>query len=111
MSTLSVAGLEALLQRLGLEVPVPSFAGADVLNKPLDIARSYLAAIISSLAECDAATAYGAVTCPSQMDNGDLVVVPPKTRPEGKAERDGVRDHAEGMVSSAQPSTWAFKHA
>jgi arginyl-tRNA synthetase len=84
MATLNIAGLEALLKELGLDTPIPSFAGADVLNKPLDITHSYLAGILSSLVECDAATAYSAVISPSNIDNGDLAVVVPKLSQDGK---------------------------
>lgn len=78
MTTLSLTGLEARLAGLGLNVPIPTFAGADVLNKPLDIARSYLADILRKSAVCDAAAAPGAIAWPNNIDNGDLVVILPK---------------------------------
>lgn len=78
METLSLTGLEARLAGLGLDVPIPIFTGADVLNKPLDIARSYLADTLGKLADCNAAAAHGAIAWPNNIDNGDLVVILPK---------------------------------
>ncbi len=83
MTTLSLTGLEARLARLGLDVPIPTFAGADVLNKPMDIARSYLADIIRKLTGCDAAVAPGAIAWSNNIDNGDLVVILPKLAAHG----------------------------
>ena len=81
MTTLSLTGLEACLARLGLDVPIPPYAGADVLNKPLDIARSYLADILRKLT--GAAVAPGAITWSNNIDNGDLVVILPKLTTHG----------------------------
>ncbi|KAH8588291.1 arginyl-tRNA synthetase [Bisporella sp. PMI_857] len=78
MTTLTIDGLEALLGRLGLKIPIPHFLAADVLNKPLDIGRSYLADILCSLVESDTVNAYGSVTLPSDIYNGDLAVILPK---------------------------------
>ena len=78
MTTLSPTGLEACLARLGLDVPIPTFEGADVLNKPMDIARSYLADILRKLTGCSTAAAPGAIVWSHNIDNGDLVVILPK---------------------------------
>jgi arginyl-tRNA synthetase len=79
MATLSLSGLEALLEQLGLGVPIPRFANTEVLNKPLDIARSYLAEIVrNSLTECDAQLAYSSIIWPNNLELGDLAVVLPK---------------------------------
>ena len=81
MTTTNISGLVALLQGLELNVPIPHFPMADVLNKPLDIARSYFAEILRSLVGCDAATAYKSIQLPSNIDNGDLAVIMPKLKP------------------------------
>jgi arginyl-tRNA synthetase len=78
MATLTITGLEALLGRLGLKLPIPHFAAADVLNKPLDIGRSYFADILRSLVECDAVIAYNSIQWPSDIFSGDLAVILPK---------------------------------
>jgi arginyl-tRNA synthetase len=57
MATLDLGGLATKLEELGLG-PIPQFSEAHVLNKPLDIARSYLADILRSLVGCDPITAY-----------------------------------------------------
>lgn len=79
MSTLTVTGLETLLDGIGLRTPVPYFAAADVLTKPLDIGRAYFADILSSLVECDPVTAFNSIQSPNNIDNGyDLAAVLPK---------------------------------
>jgi arginyl-tRNA synthetase len=78
MTTLTIAELETLLGGLGLKTPIPQFPEADVLNKPLDIARSYFADILRDLVGCDAETAYGSIRWPDNISNGDLAVVLPK---------------------------------
>jgi len=75
MATLSLAGLQALVEDLGLDVPIPVFAGADVLNNPLDIARSYVAEIVcNGLPTCDPQLAYNAISSPNNLDAGDLAI-------------------------------------
>ena len=81
MATRTIAGLEELLGRLGLKVPHPHSAGTDVLYNPLDIGRSYLADILSSLVEGDAVTAFSSIQWPNNIESGDLSVVLPRLRP------------------------------
>lgn len=78
MVTLTIAGLEVHLGGLGLKLPIPHFPTADVLNKPLDIGRSYLADILCSLVKCDPMNAYDAIHWPGDIFNGDLAVILPK---------------------------------
>lgn len=79
MTTLSLSGLQTLVEGLGLEVPIPVFAGANVLIKPLDIARSYVARIVCNcLPACDPQLAYSAISWPSNRDAGDLAIAVPK---------------------------------
>jgi arginyl-tRNA synthetase len=78
MATLSLSGLESLLGGLGLEIPIPQFSAANVLNKPLDICRSYLADILRSLVEGDPVIAYNSIQWPNNIFNGDLVVILPR---------------------------------
>jgi arginyl-tRNA synthetase len=78
MTTLTIPELEAHLAGLGVKIPIPQFQAADVNNKPLDIARVYLADILSSLAECDLDVAYKSIYWPNNIFNGDLVVILPK---------------------------------
>jgi arginyl-tRNA synthetase len=80
MSTITSAELETLLGELGLNTPIPSFSEADVLNKPLDIARCYLADVVAKLVDCDAHTAYSSIQWPNNIYNGDLCVVLPKLK-------------------------------
>ena len=78
MSTLTVSELEAQLGGLGLNTPIPGFPDADVLNKPLDISRSYFADILCSIVGCDPVVAYNSILWPNNISNGDLVVILPK---------------------------------
>ena len=77
-TTLDVQGLEALLQELGAAIPIPSYPSADVLNKPLDIARVYLADILHGLLDCDTTLAYSSIQLPGSPDDGDLSIIIPK---------------------------------
>jgi arginyl-tRNA synthetase len=82
MTTLTIAQLEVLLAKLGLKVPIPHFEGADVLNKPLDIGRSYYADILISLVnsdpeneKCDPKNAFNSIHSAGDVD---LAVVLPR---------------------------------
>jgi len=79
MTTLDLTGLVAKLENLGLG-PIPEFADAHVLNKPLDIVRSYLAEILSSLTECDALTAFKSIHWPNDIFISDLTVPLPQLK-------------------------------
>jgi arginyl-tRNA synthetase len=78
MATLSSDGLQALLEGIGIERPIPSFPQADVQNSPMDIYKSYLADILVQLTECEPQVAYESIQLPN--DFGDLVVVLPRLR-------------------------------
>ncbi|KAK2615512.1 hypothetical protein N8I77_002262 [Diaporthe amygdali] len=77
MATLTLNGLEAALGNLHLD-PLPAFESTSPLEKPLDIARTYLAKIIESVAEVELDAAYNAIHWPNNVYNGDLVVILPK---------------------------------
>jgi arginyl-tRNA synthetase len=81
MATLTTSGLEALFAELGLDVPIPHFESADMLSKPLDIGRSYIADILRSLVECDGTVAYKSIQWPSDIYSGDLAIILPKLKP------------------------------
>jgi arginyl-tRNA synthetase len=78
MTTSTVTGLEALLEQLGVKVPIRPFLAADVLKRPLDIGRSHLADIFCSLVECDPEVAYKSIHWPNDISSGDLAVILPK---------------------------------
>jgi arginyl-tRNA synthetase len=85
MATLTITGLEELLGGLGLKVPVPIFPTADIVNKPLDIGRTYLADILCGLVESNAAGAYNSISWSGDIYNGsDLAVILPKLSPGSK---------------------------
>lgn len=84
MASLSISELENSLGDLDLSTPVPPFPTADVLNKPLDLFRSYLAEIFGSLVECDPAVAYNSVHLSNDPSQGDLTVVLPRLCPGAK---------------------------
>jgi arginyl-tRNA synthetase len=78
MTTQTISGLEALLSGLKLKIPIPPFPASDVLNKPLDIGRSYLADILTSIVECDLVTACKSIQLPNNIYSGDFTVILPK---------------------------------
>jgi arginyl-tRNA synthetase len=83
-TTTSLPGLQAFLAELGLELePLPSFAAADVLNKPIDIYHSYLAEHFQKLVDCDRGLVYDSIQPANTTGNGDLDVVLPKLKLPG----------------------------
>ena len=78
MGTLSINGLQILLDGVGAASPIPSFPSADIQNSPLDIYVSYLAEIIAQLTGCEPQVAYESILWPD--DFCDLVVVVPRLR-------------------------------
>ncbi|KAJ0160186.1 Arginine--tRNA ligase, cytoplasmic [Colletotrichum tanaceti] len=84
MATLSIAGLQTSLERLSLDTPLPSFPVADVLVRPLDIFRSYIAQIVAEAAQCDPAVAYEAIQSTAAISMGDLAVILPRLKIKGK---------------------------
>jgi arginyl-tRNA synthetase len=85
MATLNVSGLEQLLENLLLSTPVPQFDLSDVPHKPLDICRSYLADILSSLVNCEPTAAYSSVQLSNDPLHGDFTIVLPRLCPGAKA--------------------------
>jgi arginyl-tRNA synthetase len=81
MATLQADGLQVLLNRLGVEDSVNSFSSADILTRPLDIYRSYLAEVLVQFTECEPQVAYDSIQEPN--DFGDLEVVIPRLRLKG----------------------------
>lgn len=77
MATLDLAGLGQALESINLG-GLPRVDSADVLYKPLDIPRTYLADILGSLSGCGAEAAYKSIQHPKNSDDGDFAVVLPK---------------------------------
>jgi arginyl-tRNA synthetase len=86
MSTLTTVDLESLLAALGLKTPIPQLPAADILSKPLDIARAYLADSLAEYVECDAQVAFKSIQWPNNIYNGDLAVILPKIKPGADAD-------------------------
>ena len=86
MSSLTRSGLEDLVAALALDAglqlktPIPQAKAADVLTKPGDIYRSYLADILSDIIDCDAETIYEAINPSGDPAQGDLTVAVPRLR-------------------------------
>lgn len=78
MTTQTVANLEELVGALGAKTPILPYSAANILVRPLDIGRSYLADILSNIIECDASRAFGSIGFPNNLDPGDLVVILPR---------------------------------
>lgn len=96
MSTLSVGGLEALLNRLGLssiqaileDLSLPPDNGR-ILSRPFDIYRVYLAHILTKLVlGCPPVLSYESFQSTGVLSNGDLVLPVPRLRLKGKPPAD-----------------------
>lgn len=83
MATLSIVGLEALLESLGLPSPIPYFPQSNPLNRPVDIYRAYLANTASTSLQTDRILTYEAVQSANIKDNSDLALVVPKLKLKG----------------------------
>ncbi|KAK1675421.1 arginyl-tRNA synthetase [Colletotrichum godetiae] len=86
MATLSISGLQSSLGKLSLDNPLPSFPVADVLVRPLDIWRSYLATIVAEVAGCEPAVAYEAIQSTAAISMGDLAIILPRLKIKANAE-------------------------
>jgi arginyl-tRNA synthetase len=96
MATTELAGLQALLGRLGLDTEIPKCPETDVLAHPVDIYRSYLANILVTLLECDPRIAYESIQPATEITDGDLTIVVPRlrikdTKPKELAAELGIR--------------------
>ncbi|EXJ87599.1 hypothetical protein A1O3_04560 [Capronia epimyces CBS 606.96] len=78
MSTRSSDGLQAVLEGVGVQSPIPQFPLADTQNSPVDIYLSYLADTLTQLTGCEPSIAYESIQWAN--DVGDLVVVLPRLR-------------------------------
>lgn len=83
MATLSIVGLEAVLEELGLSSPIPTFPQSNPLNRPVDIYRAYLANTASTVLQTDRILTYEAVQSANVKDNSDLALVIPKLKLKG----------------------------
>ncbi|CAM1504760.1 Fc.00g023510.m01.CDS01 [Cosmosporella sp. VM-42] len=100
MATCSVNGLQDLLGKVGLDTPVPAFAGGDIIHNPQDIFRAYLADTLQKLVDCDRAVAYDAIQPSNVTGMGDLVIVSPRLRLKDIKPKDLVSDLAHRLPRS-----------
>lgn len=87
-----IDGLKALLSDLGVDVPIPAFSQSDILRRPIDIYRNYLADTASKVLGCDSALAYEAIQSANIKDNSDLTLVLPKLKWRTDKPKDLARD-------------------
>ncbi|EFQ34531.1 arginyl-tRNA synthetase [Colletotrichum graminicola] len=86
MATLSISGLQSSLEKLSLDSPLPSFPDAEVLVRPLDVFRSYIAQIVAEISGCDPAVAYDAIQSTAAISMGDLAVILPRLKIKAKGD-------------------------
>lgn len=92
MTACMIDGLKALLSDLGVDVPIPAFSQSDILRRPIDIYRNYLADTASKVLGCDSALAYEAIQSANIKDNSDLTLVLPKLKWRTDKPKDLARD-------------------
>ena len=80
MADASLLELEHLLGDMGLETPVPQCSGTDVLAKPIDIYRSYLASLVAGALNSSPSIIYEAIHSTTDISLGDLAVVLPRLK-------------------------------
>lgn len=84
MSTLEQAGLTQLLEGISISAPTLEGIEATVLSNPLDLCRTTLAELLSSIVDCDVQVAFKSIQWPNNIFNGDLSVTVPKLCPGRK---------------------------
>lgn len=94
MATCSIDGLQDLLGKVGLDTPVPTFPGADIIHNPQGIFKAYLADTLQNLLNCDRTVAYDAIQPSNVTGMGDLVIVAPRLRLRDVRPQDLVSDLA-----------------
>ncbi len=81
MADTAVVELETLLGGLGLETPIPKIPTADVLAKPVDVYRSYLASLLAEPLGSDPCTVYEAIhSTTGDIALSDLAVILPRLK-------------------------------
>jgi len=81
--TLSLQSLEAYLEELGLLVPIPTFPSTYPIHNPVDIYRSYIAAALEKLLDCNRNLIYDSLQWTSTPSKGDIALVLPRLRIKG----------------------------
>jgi arginyl-tRNA synthetase len=79
-TTLSLESLTAYLESLGVPASFPTFPAADPFHNPNDIYRSYIAAALESILDCDRGLIYESLQRTTTPSKGDLVLVLPRLR-------------------------------
>lgn len=105
MATPTLSDLETALEAINLGAPIPTFPSADVLNRPLDIYRSYLADTLTSLTECDPTAVFNSIKLSNDPLHGDFTVVLPQMCPGTKP-----KDLAPEIVAKVGASRWPFTY-
>ncbi|PGH29815.1 arginine-tRNA ligase [[Emmonsia] crescens] len=83
MGTLDIQRLETLLQKLGVEKPIPVFTAANIVANPVDIYRCYAAEAVKQAVKCDEDIAYNAIQRTQVLAHGDVVLVVARLRLKG----------------------------
>lgn len=92
MNTTTLDRLQAKLNALDVETPIPSFDNTEVLVNPIDVYRSYLANLLAALVESDRQLVYDSIQWTNNLANGDLLLVIPKLRLKGVKPADMAKD-------------------
>ncbi|KXX82919.1 Arginine--tRNA ligase, cytoplasmic [Madurella mycetomatis] len=72
--------LQTYLGELGVPIPIPTYPSANPLYNPNDIYRSYIAAALEQLTDCDRVLLYESLQRTSTPSKGDIVLVLPRLR-------------------------------
>ncbi|EEH21709.2 arginine-tRNA ligase [Paracoccidioides brasiliensis Pb03] len=83
MGSLTIKGLETLLQSLGLTVPIPAFSAANVVVNPVDIYRCYVADVVKQAAECGEDIPFNSIERTQVLAHGDVVLIVARLRLKG----------------------------
>ncbi|EEH33060.2 arginyl-tRNA synthetase [Paracoccidioides lutzii Pb01] len=83
MGSLTIRGLETLLQSLGLTVPIPAFSAANVVVNPIDIYRCYVADVVKQAVGCGEDIAFNAIQRTQVLAHGDVALIAARLRLKG----------------------------
>lgn len=85
-NTLDAEGLQALLHRIGIDSPIPTFPSVTPfpLHNPIDLYRLYLTQAAKQVVDCDPSKVYDGFQRPTNPGKGDLSLVTARLGMRGK---------------------------
>lgn len=105
-NTLTLSRLQSYLAGLQLPIPIPTFSAANPVDNPNDIYRSYIAAALAKLIDCDRDRLYESLQRTSTPSKGDIALVLPRLMMKGVKPKDLGVELASGVCEDIHTSVY-----